>query len=95
NGKVIAEGNALRRSNAFVDETGNAVVYGGTIESRLTKSLVGTIIQQAVIDGEYSPTDALRWLTETDSPASGPVAVFRQLPKKLQERIASKASEEA
>jgi hypothetical protein len=95
NGKVIAEGNALRRSNAFVDETGSAVVYGGTVESRLTKSLVGTIIQQAVIDGEFSPTDALRWLTETDSPASGPVAVFRQLPKKLQERIASKASEEA
>ena len=94
NGKVINEGNALRRSNAPVDDTGSATILEGAFESKLTKSLVGNIIQQAVIDGEFSPKDALRWLTETDSPASGPVAVYRQLPSKLQDRIARKANDE-
>lgn len=93
NGKVLAEGRDLRRSNALVDETGYAVA-SGSVESRLTKSLVGGVIQQAVVDGEFTAKDALRWLTETDSPASGPVAVFRQLPAKLQERIVRKTNEE-
>jgi hypothetical protein len=93
NGKVMAEGNTLRRSNAMLDETGSAVVGANGLESRLTKSLVGTVIQQAVLDGEFSAKDALRWLTETDSPASGPVAVYRQLPAKLQDRIASRAND--
>lgn len=92
NGKVMMEGNTLRRSNAMVDETGSAYVAGG-VENRLTKSLVGGVIQQAVLDGEFSAKDALRWLTETDSPASGPVAVFRQLPVKLQDRIARRADD--
>ena len=94
NGRVLTEGAALRRSNAMVDETGHALVTSGTVESKLTKSLMGSIIQQSVIDGEFSAKDALRWLTETDSPASGPVAVFRQLPAKLQERISRKVEEE-
>jgi len=93
NGKVMAEGASLRRSNAMVDETGSAVVSAGTTENRLTKALVGNVIQQAVLDGEYSAKDALRWLTETDSPASGPVAVYRQLPAKLQDRIARRADD--
>jgi hypothetical protein len=93
NGKVLAEGNALRRSNAFVDETGSAVVADTHIEQKLTKSLLGTVIQEAVIAGEFTPTDALRWLSETDSPVSGPVTVYRQLPAKLQRRIADKVGE--
>lgn len=92
NGKVLTEGRDLRRSNAMVDETGYAVSDG--LEGRLNKSLVGGVIQQAVLDGEFTAQDALRWLTETDSPASGPVAVFRQLPAKLQDRIVRKANEE-
>jgi hypothetical protein len=94
NGRVLAEGAALRRSNALVDETGSVVVADNAVESRLTKSLVGNTIQEAVINGEFSAKDALRWLTETDSPASGPVAVYRQLPAKLQDRIARKAQEQ-
>lgn len=94
NGRVLAEGASLRRSGAFVDETGSAVVADGMLEGRLNKSLVGNVIQEAVIAGEYSARDALRWLTETDSPTSGPVAVYRQLPTKLQERIAQKANEQ-
>ena len=90
NGKVLLEGNDLRKSRAMIDETGQALVNPNEVENRLTKSLVGTVIQQSVIDGEYSPKEALRWLTETDSPTTGPVGVFRQLPPKLQERIASK-----
>ena len=93
NGKVLAEGNALRRSNAFVDETGSAVVANNSLEQKLTKSLLGTVIQEAVIAGEFTPTDALRWLSETDSPVSGPVMVYRQLPEKLQQRIAEKAQD--
>lgn len=94
NGRVLTEGAALRRSNAMVDETGHALVTNGTVESKLTKSMMGSIIQQSVIDGEFSAKEALRWLTETDSPASGPVAVFRQLPVKLQDRISRKVEEE-
>ncbi len=94
NGRVLTEGAALRRSNAMVDETGHALVASGTVESKLTKSLMGSIIQQSVVDGEFSAKEALRWLTETDSPASGPVAVFRQLPSKLQDRISRKVEEE-
>jgi len=94
NGKVMAEGAALRRSNAMIDESGSVVVPNNQLETRLTKSVVGGVIQQAVLDGEFSAKDALRWLTETDSPASGPVAVYRQLPAKLQDRIARKADEE-
>lgn len=52
NGKVLIEGNNLRKANAPVDEvTGQAFVNGGNVEMRLTKSLVGTAIQQAVLDG--------------------------------------------
>lgn len=94
NGRVLAEGATLRRSGALVDETGHAVMTNGTTEGRLTKSLVGSVIQESVIAGEFSAKDALRWLTETDSPTSGPVAVYRQLPAKLQERIAQKANEQ-
>ena len=90
NGKILMEGNALRKSQPMMDETGRAVVVANEVEARLTKSLVGTTIQQAVLDNEYSPKEALRWLTETDSPTTGPVGVFRQLPPKLQERIVAK-----
>ena len=93
NGKVIVEGNQLRRSNAQVDETGQAFVVPAGIEGRLTKSLVGSVIQQAVLDGEFSAHSALRWLTETDSPTTGPVGVFQQLPTKLKERIVAKTQE--
>ena len=90
NGKILVEGNDLRKSRAMIDETGQAVVSANDIEMRLNKSLVGSVIQQAVLDNEYSPKEALRWLTETDSPTTGPVGVFRQLPPKLQERIVAK-----
>jgi hypothetical protein len=76
----------------MIDETGSAYVAGG-VEARLTKSIVGGVIQQAVLDGEFTAKEALRWLTETDSPASGPVAVFRQLPAKLQDRITRQADD--
>jgi hypothetical protein len=93
NGKVIAEGNNLRRSQAPVDDSGYAMVSAAHVEQRLTKSLVGSVIQQSVVDGEYSPKEALRWLTETDSPTTGPVGVFQQLPPKLRERIMNKVQE--
>ena len=93
NGKVIVEGNQLRRSNAQIDETGQAFMVPTGIEGRLTKSLVGSVIQQAVLDGEFSAQSALRWLTETDSPTTGPVGVFQQLPMKLKERIVAKTQE--
>ena len=94
NGKVLSEGAQLRRSNTTVlDDSGYAMVSGAQIEGRLTKSLVGTVIQQSVLDGEYSPKEALRWLTETDSPTTGPVGVFQQLPPKLRDRIIAKTQE--
>jgi len=94
NGKVMSEGAQLRRSNATVlDDSGYAMVSGSQIEGRLTKSLVGTVIQQSVLDGEYSPKEALRWLTETDSPTTGPIGVFQQLPPKLRDRIIAKTQE--
>ena len=93
NGRVIAEGNNLRRSQAPVDDSGYAMVSAAHVEQRLTKSLVGSVIQQSVVDGEYSPKEALRWLTETDSPTTGPVGVFQQLPPKLRERIMNKVQE--
>ena len=94
NGKVLSEGAQLRRSNTTVlDDSGYAMVSGAQIEGRLTKSLVGTVIQQSVLDGEFSPKEALRWLTETDSPTTGPVGVFQQLPPKLRERIIAKTQE--
>ena len=94
NGKVMSEGAQLRRSNTTVlDDSGYAMVSGSQIEGRLTKSLVGTVIQQSVLDGEFSPKEALRWLTETDSPTTGPVGVFQQLPPKLRERIIAKTQE--
>ena len=91
NGKVLIEGQALRKANVMIDDTGRAIVDGTDTEQRLTKSLVGSIIQQSVLDGEFSPKEALRWLTETDSPTTGPVGVFKQLPPKLQERILNKS----
>ena len=91
NGRVLVEGQALRKANVMIDDTGRAIVDGTDTEQRLTKSLVGSIIQQSVLDGEFSPKEALRWLTETDSPTTGPVGVFKQLPPKLQERILNKA----
>jgi len=94
NGKVLSEGAQLRRSNTTVlDDSGYAMVSGAQIEGRLTKSLVGTVIQQSVLDGEFSPKEALRWLTETDSPTTGPVGVFQQLPPKLRDRIIAKTQE--
>lgn len=91
NGRVLVEGQALRKANVMIDDTGRAIVDGTDTEQRLTKSLVGSIIQQSVLDGEFSPKEALRWLTETDSPTTGPVGVFKQLPPKLQERILNKS----
>jgi len=94
NGKVMSEGAQLRRSNNTVlDDSGYAMVSGAQIEGRLTKSMVGTVIQQSVLDGEFSPKEALRWLTETDSPTTGPIGVFQQLPPKLRERIIAKTQE--
>lgn len=64
------------------------------IQGRLTKSLIGTVIQQSVLDEEFTPKEALRWLTETDSPTTNLVGVLQQLPSKLRERIIAKTQDD-
>ena len=60
-------------------------------EKHLTKSLVGSVIQNAVFFKEVSAKDALEWLVKTDK--VGLLEGYRSLPAELQNRLAEKICE--
>lgn len=60
-------------------------------EKHLTKSLVGSVIQNAVFLKEVSAKDALEWLVKTDK--VGLLEGYRSLPAELQNRLAEKICE--
>lgn len=57
-------------------------------EKHLTKSLVGSVIQNAVFFNEVSAKDALEWLVKTNK--GGLLEGYRSLPAELQNRVAEK-----